>query len=317
MVPCPMRPTSSPAHGAHMNELELIEWVRERSRAHSSLLIGIGDDMAVVAANQGVFLVATDLLLDSVHFDSHVHTAHQIGRKAAARALSDCAAMAVRPVTILVSLVLPRGETHIDPAELMGSLMQTSRQFGAEVAGGDTARWSGPLAIDVVVTAEPYPGISPVLRSGARAGDRLWTTGPLGGSILGHHLEFTPRIEESRTIAERLGPGLHAMLDISDGLTLDLGRMCRASGVGAQLDEIMLDDVVTDDARSCADRDGVSPLDHALSDGEDYELLLAVAPDSNVDGLGLYPLGSIVADGLAFKDRHGQVKCIEPRGYVH
>jgi len=300
-----------------MDELEIIEWVRARSRTHSSIRVGIGDDMAIVDAGAGCFLVSTDLLLDQVHFDSKIHSPTQIGRKAVARSLSDCAAMAVRPVSVLISVALPRSMP--DPAirELFQAMCNTAAQFGAVIAGGDTARWNSPLAIDVAVTGEPYLGIEPVPRKGAKLGDVVYSTGRLGGSILGRHLTFLPRIDEARTIATKLGGKLHAMIDISDGLTLDLWRLCQESGVGALLDESLILEAVSDDARTLARTDGISDLQHALSDGEDYELLMAVDPSATISGLPVLPLGRIVQSGLSMTRVHGVVEALVPRGFVH
>lgn len=300
-----------------MDELEIVEWVRERSRPHPAVLTGVGDDMAVIAAPAGQFLLSTDLLLDGVHFDSKVHTFTQIGRKAVARVLSDCAAMAVRPAALLVSVALPTDMPWSNVKDLFESMHAIAEEFGAGIAGGDTARWGAPLAIDVTVTAEAYPGIAPVKRSGAKINDAIYTTGPLGGSIRGRHMAFCPRVAEALTIATRLGNDLHAMIDISDGLALDLWRMCEASQVGALLDESALQSVISNEARQCEPRDGVDALQHALNDGEDYELLLAVAPSADVDGLQLNSIGRIVASGLTLTRLDGKAETLLPRGYVH
>jgi|CXWL01.1.fsa_nt_gi thiamine-monophosphate kinase len=300
-----------------MNELEIVEWVRRRSRTHSSILTGVGDDMAVIAAPTDKFLLSSDMLLDGVHFDSKIHTFRQIGRKAVARALSDCAAMAVRPTAVLVSVALPKDMPSPSVEELFEAMHVVAEEFGAGVAGGDTARWDAPLAIDISIAAEPYPGIAPIRRDGARINDLLYTTGRLGGSILGKHLTFVPRIQEARTIAARLGGDLRAMIDISDGLALDLWRMCEASSVGALLDETSLSNVISSDARLCAAKDGVDCLHHVLSDGEDYELLVAASPSADTTGLSLIPIGRIVAGGLGLTRLSGQVETLQPRGYVH
>ena len=182
--------------------------------------------------------------------------------------------------------------------------------------GGDTTAWSKPLAIDVAVVAVPYDGIEPVTRSGARVGDGLYVTDQLGGSLLGRHLSFTPRVHEARALAGMLGQRLHAMIDISDGLALDMWRMCKSSGTGAVLDEGQLEQVVSDDARSAA-ADGRTPLDHALSDGEDFELLIAVDGDATQSPVPLYSIGQVTEAGLAIRRADGRVDPLEPEGYVH
>lgn len=300
-----------------MNELEMVEWVRRRSRTHSSILTGVGDDMAVIAAPARQFLLSSDMLLDGVHFDSTIHTFRQIGRKAVTRTLSDCAAMAVQPTAVLVSVALPKDMPSPSVEELFEAMHVVAEQFGAGVAGGDTARWNAPLAIDITIAAEPFPGIAPIMRNSAKVNDLLFTTGQLGGSMLGKHLAFVPRIQEAHVIATRLGGDLHAMIDISDGLALDLWRICEASGVGAMLNESSLTNVISADARKCAAKDGVDCLRHVLSDGEDYELLLAVGPSVDTAGLPLIPIGRITASGLELTRLDGKVEPLQPKGYVH
>ncbi len=273
--------------------------------------------MAVIAAPAGQFLLSSDLLLDGVHFDSNVHAFRQIGRKAVARVLSDCAAMAVRPVAVLVSVALPKNMPWSNVKDLFEGMHAVAEEFGAGIAGGDTARWGSPLAIDITMTAEAYPEIAPVKRSGAKINDALYTTGPLGGSILGRHMAFCPRVAEALTMATRLGSDLHAMIDISDGLALDLWRMCEASQVGALLDESALQSVISAEARQCAARDGIDALQHALNDGEDYELLLAVTPSATVEGLELRPVGRIVSSGLTLTRLDGKTEQLKPEGFVH
>ena len=168
----------------------------------------------------------------------------------------------------------------------------------------------------MAITAVPFSGIAPVSRSGARPGDALHVTGPLGGSLLGHHLSFTPRVHEARKIAETLGADLHAMMDLSDGLSLDLWRMCRASHTGAILNESQIDAVVSDDARRCAD-DNRNALSHALEDGEDFELLLATAGEAEVPGVELYRVGVVTQEGLRLRHADGRTETITPTGYIH
>ena len=300
-----------------MNELEIVEWVRRRSRTHFAIVTGVGDDMAVLRASGSQILLSSDLLLDGVHFISKDHSFLRIGRKAVARALSDCAAMAVNPTALLVSAALPSALESTSVEELFEGIHRAADQFGAGIAGGDTAKWEGPLAIDIAVLAEPFPGIAPVLRNGAKVGDRVCITGSLGGSILGKHLDFVPRIREAKIIAQTLGEYLHAMMDISDGLTLDLWRMCEASGVGAKLDEILLQGVISDDARRSSAGDGKSALEHAMTDGEDYELLVAVAPQADLRELELSPIGTIVKEGLQFQWRDSGVEVLRPGGWIH
>jgi len=169
--------------------------------------------------------------------------------------------------------------------------------------------------------AEPMAPRGPVRRSGARPGDTICVSGPLGGSLAGRHLTFTPRIELASRLV--LDPGLHAMMDISDGLALDLFRLCAASGCDAEMSAGQLEQVISDAARSLSAQDGRAPLDHALSDGEDFELLIAAGRELDHQDYGLTPIGQVTprADAnrssLVMCDPDGRKETIEPRGYEH
>lgn len=296
-------------------ERDLIAWLQTHQRPLPAVRLGIGDDMAIVETSSSAVLLSSDMLLDGVHFDTRVQSLGDIGRKAIASCLSDCAAMAVRPVAATVSLALPDSMTLEPVKALFGGMFAVANEFELAIAGGDVTRWCHPLAIDVAMVATPYEDIRPISRSGALPGDRLFVTGQLGGSLLGHHLSFVPRVHEAHRLAESLGDRLHAMLDISDGLSLDLWRMCQASGVGALLDEKWLEAVASDDARRVGDSQ--SAIDHVLGDGEDFELLLAVAGDPGDASVPLFPVGEVTREGLALRHADGHVTPLEPKGYVH
>jgi thiamine-monophosphate kinase len=225
--------------------------------------------------------------------------------------------MAVRPIAAVASVVLPHKIDLAAVKELFEGVFRGAAEFEVPVVGGDTARWNHPLAIDVTVIAEPYPGVEPIHRSGARVGDQVFVTGVLGGSLLGRHMNFTPRIAEAKLLAERLGADLHAMIDISDGLLLDLWRVCRESDVGATLDERQVLLVVSKDATRMATTDKRTALDHALSDGEDYELLVTIAAGAVTAGLPLRQIGRVVEEGLALAKADGSIEEVAPQGYVH
>jgi thiamine-monophosphate kinase len=226
--------------------------------------------------------------------------------------------MAVRPLAATVSVALPADGAMDDARNLSLGMEAIAAEFDLALVGGDTTCWAHPLAIDVAITAAPYEGIKPVTRSGAKVGDDLYVTGALGGSLLGHHLSFTPRVREAKTLAETLGDRLHAMMDISDGLSLDLWRLCQASGVGASLSTRSVDDLVSEDAVRAAS-DGQTPLEHALTDGEDFELLVAVHGGSDIPPLP-FPfsmIGRTVPSGMTMLGADGAGKPLEPRGFVH
>lgn len=307
------------------DELALVQWLRAQQDYDPRVALGIGDDMAVMTPQKGFLLVASDMVLDGVHFDSTRDDLSLIGRKALACNLSDCAAMAVRPLAATVSVALPRGMALEDVKAIYKGMFGLAKEFAVAIVGGDTTRWDHPLVIDVSITATAYEGVDPVTRYRARPGDRLYVTGKLGGSLkTGRHLRFTPRVREAKQLAESLGAGLHAMMDISDGLSLDLWRMCQASGVGARLDEGELqravhDDVSADGIATCADLESgnLSAIDHALSDGEDFELLVAVDPAANVSKLELLPVGEVTSSGYHMHCVDGTQLDLQPRGYVH
>jgi thiamine-monophosphate kinase len=240
-----------------------------------------------------------------------------VGRKAIAVNLSDMAAMAGRPIAAVASVALPRQGGRRLAEELYLGLREIAEDFQTAIVGGDTNSWDGPLVISVTVIGEAT-GRGPVRRSGARPGDLLLVTGPLGGSIRGKHLTFTPRVREAIQLHSIVS--LHAMIDISDGLAADLNHICVESGCGAVLHA----DQIPISADAQAMQDGKSPLDHALSDGEDFELIFAVdekdarqlLESQPVSGITLVHLGECVEQGLSI-EQNGIHRSLEPRGYEH
>lgn len=297
-------------------ETELVSWLRENAPRAEHVELGIGDDMAVLSSPGGKHLLASDMLLDGVHFDVSRHELERIGRKCVACCLSDCAAMAVRPLGVVVSVAFTRGFGLERAQRLFAGMFALAREFEISVIGGDTTVWDHPLVVDAAIVAATYEGVEPVRRSGARPGDGIYVTGKLGGSVLGRHLDFVPRVREARLIAESYGRALHAMMDLSDGLSLDLWRMCEASGVGALLDEEAVCGVASPEARELSIRDGRSALEHVLSDGEDFELLLAATMPPKVAGLEISRIGTITESGYFMRNRSGRVP-LEPKGFVH
>jgi len=300
-------------------EWAFIEWVRQRTGTETfpSVTLGVGDDCAAIRFGDGQVLITTDMLLDGTHFDSRHHRPEQIGRKAMACSLSDLAAMAARPLGALVAVALKTGGGMEYAQRLFNGMKEIADRFACPIVGGDTTGWPAPAAVCVTMLGECPRGRPPIRRSGAQVQDLIYVTGPLGGSILGRHLTFEPRIELADRLADRLK--LHALMDISDGLAIDLWRICLASGVGALLDESLLESVISEDARGLSAKDGVSPLDHALHDGEDFELLV-VMPEQEVPSElteSLRVVGRIVPEDLHLRRTNGRIEPIEPRGYEH
>lgn len=301
-----------------MGEFAFIDWLRRRTPADARVLIGPGDDTAALRLTPGApCLVTTDMLLEGSCFHVEEAGARQVGRKAMAVNLSDIAAMAGRPVAAVVSGGLPRHGGRALAEELYLGLRDVADAFNTAIIGGDTNSWDGPLVLSVTVIGEATER-GPVRRSGARPGDWLLVTGPLGGSILGKHLTFTPRVREALLLHEQAD--LHAMIDISDGLAADLHHICEESHCGAVLRAESIP--ITPAAQGM--NDGRSPLEHALGDGEDFELILAVAPgdakrllaDQPIPGITLVHIGECVTDG-PWLEENGQRTPLPPRGYVH
>jgi thiamine-monophosphate kinase len=298
-------------------ELDFLQWLSQRAPKSPMLRCGIGDDMAILDPAAQSVLFSSDLLLDGVHFNCRTQRLDLIGRKALACCLSDCAAMAVRPIAATVSVAFPSGFSMDDARSLFEGIFTLAEEFRIAIAGGDTTTWGESLAVDVAILATPWERTQPVPRSGARAGDRLFVTGPLGGSLLGRHLGFTPRVSEAKALAKALGSRLHAMIDISDGLALDLWRLCQASGVGARLDEKMLEAVISDDAKRLAAQGESTPLEHALHDGEDFELLLAIDGGMEAYGGPIFEIGTIKESGFELRRAGGAVEALKNKGFIH
>jgi thiamine-monophosphate kinase len=284
-------------------ESELIARLRRRLPAHPLLRLGPGDDAAVLRlAGTEECVLTVDMLTDQVDFELGQIDPRQAGRKALAANLSDLAAMASRPLAAVIALALPRrGGLELAEA-LYEGLLPLAERYEVAIAGGDTNSWDGPLAISITLLGE-VTGRGPLCRGGARAGDRIVVTGSLGGSILGRHLQFEPRVHEALLLNEQYE--LHAGIDISDGLLRDLGHVAEESGCGAVLRTDAVP--ISDDARRLAELlgDGTTPLDHALGDGEDFELILAVPPEEAGRMLAEQPLGVALAEIGEFVDEPG------------
>jgi len=254
-------------------------------------LVGIGDDCAVFRVDEGRdTLLTTDMLTERVHFLRERTTPRQLGRKSISVNLSDIAACGGEPKEALVAVAIPDGISVEYFDELFAGMRECAHQYGVNIIGGDTTSSPRDLVISVTLVGSVARGRA-VLRSGAREGDRIFLTGPVGDSAAGldiiknhseiekefaelvlAHLDPTPHVHEGQTIG---ASGLAtAMIDLSDGLTVDLGHICHASGLGARIhwDRI---------PRSTGFREYITRTDLdekrlALSGGEDYVLLLTV-----------------------------------------
>ncbi len=291
--------------------------------------LGLSDDAALLSlSGGGEIVVTTDLLTDGVDFELGKHEPGRIGRQAMAANLSDLAAMAAKPQTAFISVALPRESGGGPLALAIGlheGILQLAAEFDVAIAGGDTNTYDGPLVLSVTALGETTSG-RPLTRSGGRPGDWLLVTGALGGSILGHMLDFTPRVREAMLLHERYE--LNAGIDISDGLALDASRLAQESGCGALLN---LDRVpISQDAIRLSELDGAADiptaaLHHALGDGQDFELLIAASPVVAEQILNERPIeceiahvGKLVSEpGLWQKMPDGPQIPLEPTGWRH
>jgi thiamine-monophosphate kinase len=315
------------ASGPEKSESELIRRLRQELRPAGApgpprppgLPQDFVDDMAGLAGAAEPLLWTVDMLMDGVDFESTRHGWAEIGRKAMAVNLSDCAAMAVRPLSALLAVALHNALALDDAVRLARGAHEFGLRYGCPLVGGDTNSWDHPTVISITIAARPEPGRAPVRRDGARPGDAVYVTGPLGGSRLGRHMTFEPRIETALAINRALSPT--AMIDVSDGLALDLWRILEASGCGAVLEAAALDQVLHPDALVLAARDGRPPRAHALFDGEDFELIVTVppaVPEPRCRALGLRPLGRLQAEpGLFLREGDDTCVPIPRRGWEH
>jgi len=300
-----------------LSEFSYINWLRKRIPSQASVLIGPGDDTAAMRVDGSrPLLITTDMLMEGSCFLLRDAGAHAVGRKALAVNLSDIAAMAGRPTAAVVSLGLPREGGQAIAEGLFEGMREIAEQFDVPIVGGDTNSWSGELVVSVTVLGEAT-GSGPVRRNGARPGDAIFVTGALGGSIRGKHLDFVPRVRESQLLHAMVG--LRAMIDISDGLSRDLHHLCEESGCGALLDSAAVP--ISDDAIELAATSGKSPLEHALGDGEDFELLFCVGAEDGErlrqhSPVPVWQIGVMTEQGVELM-RDGTRHVLPIMGYEH
>lgn len=257
-------------------EQSFVAWAKMRAKRLPQVKLGIGDDAAILDNSQEDVVVTTDMMMEGVHFESERVELSRVGRKLVAINVSDLAAMAAKPVAVLLSMAIPtRAPKAADEiaAEIYEGVCNAAEHFQIALIGGDTNCWNGPLVLSMTAIGKTVDRAC-WQRGGAVPGDLIVVTGPLGGSILGKHLDFEPRLDIADCLREL--QIVHAAMDISDGLSVDLLRMCDASHCGAILE---LDRVpVSQAAHDLAVTSQRPPVEHALGDGEDFELLMAIAP---------------------------------------
>jgi thiamine-monophosphate kinase len=308
-----------------MNEFELIARLTKNLPTNKTVVAGAGDDCAVLdlGVPDKLILFKTDAVVEGIHFMRETPP-EKIGRKALARCLSDIAAMAGTPIAALVTIALPENFDADFIAKIYDGLNALAEKFGVAIVGGETTTNPERILISIALLGTVARG-KQILRSGAKIGDAIFVTGELGGSLVGKHLDFEPRLEEARWLAENFP--IHAMMDLSDGLAGDLRHILRASKVGA---EILKSSVPISRAAKLRAKENSAAKPAfiaALGDGEDFELLFTLASKDAVkllDGwkkkfpnLKLSCIGKIVAgDGILIRDKIGSHK-LKAEGYVH
>jgi thiamine-monophosphate kinase len=293
--------------------------------ANKTVVAGAGDDCAVL--DLGIpgrwLLFKTDAVVEGVHFTPET-APEQVGHKAFGRCLSDIAAMAGTPLAAVVTVGLPPGFDTGRVETIYEGMAKLARRYEVAIVGGETTTNPAGMFISVAMLGSVERGQA-VLRSGAKAGDAIFVSGELGGSLAGKHLTFEPRLREAQWLASHFH--IHAMLDLSDGLAGDLRHLLRASHVGAELLSSAIPISRESRRAARAESSAKPPLLAALTDGEDFELLFTVAgPDAVpvLDGwkkqfpaVLLSCVGKITGgEGITLRDKDG-VRPLSAHGYVH
>ncbi len=308
-----------------MNEFELIARLTRALPTNDSVVVGAGDDCAVLdlGLSDRWVLFKTDAVVEGIHFAPDAPP-EKVGHKALARCLSDVAAMAGTPTAALVTLGLPPKLDVARAEALYAGMRELARRHGVAIVGGETT--TNPERLLVSIALVGWVGKGKCLRrSGAKPGDAIFVTGELGGSLAGKHLEFEPRLAEARWLAEHFP--VSAMIDLSDGLAGDLRHVLSASGVGA---ELLASAIPISHTAKRAFRDRASqkpPLLAALTDGEDFELLFTVASRAAVPlldawkkqfpQLALKCIGKVTAGpAVTLRDKE-DLRPLPAHGYVH
>ncbi len=296
----------------NIGEFGFIDKLKGMLKADSSVVCSIGDDTAVIKYSRDEYLLfASDMLIENVHFkiSGQKNIFSKIGHKALACNISDIASMGGIPKYAVISLGLPPELDCKKALEFFSGAQKLARKFGISIVGGDLSK-SEKVIVDVSLVGFVKKK-NLTLRSGARNGDIIFVTGPLGGSGTGKHLMFTPRLKVAQYIVKKYK--INSMIDISDGLAGDLRQIIKSSEKGAMLFKELLP--VTPGFRS---------IEAALYEGEDFELLFTVSVKmaekiTKDKKLKVYAIGEILGNRKIFDlvNKKGRRMKLKPGGYEH
>lgn len=271
-----------------IGEFAFIDRIRRFAQERNDVLVGIGDDAAVVRCGGEMVVVTSDMAIEGVHFLLDRAAPKDIGWKVAAAGVSDIAAMGAAPKYIVLSIAAPPDCSLSTLDDVYAGIEELARGFETVIIGGDTTRSPQGIVIDVITIGETIGGVY-ATRSGARSGDLLLVTGHPGRSAAGRHAQEygqnaselirahyrpVPRVAEGQWLAQH--GSVHAMIDVSDGLAQDAGHLAEAAGLGIDIDSSEIP--LADDLKEYRAVRNRSPIDFALYGGEDYELAFAADP---------------------------------------
>ncbi len=298
-----------------LGEFGLIKRLARLTRVNSNVVCGLGDDAAVLKYTRDKYLLfTTDMLIEKVHFTRSMPP-EAIGRKALAVNISDIAAMGGKPGFAVISVGLPKDLKLVFAEKIYKGILKLAREFGISIVGGDTNQ-SKDIIINISLLGQVKKRHL-VLRSTAQGGDLIWVTGRLGNSFLsGKHLNFTPRLKFSEILVKKYKPS--AMIDISDGLVLDLSHILEMSHCGAVIYENLIP------------RAEGAKLQNALYDGEDFELLFTLPRNqarhfldslkhNREEDIPVSFIGEITSrkNKILLADRWGKTRLIPAKGFTH
>lgn len=308
-----------------MNELELIEKIKPLLPTNEFIIVGAGDDCAVLKTESPDLwmLFKTDAVVEGVHFTCETPP-EKVGHKALGRCMSDVAAMGGRPTVALVTIGLPNKFSASYVQSIYMGISNLARKYAVAIAGGETTTCPERIFISVsllgVVEKENC-----VFRTGARVGDAIFVTGELGGSIEGKHLDFEPRINEASWLVRNFKPT--AMIDISDGLATDLRHITVDHGLGAEILATAIPISQSAKRRAHLHTSAKPALTAALTDGEDFELLFTIPPSSAVKLVdswrAQYPTLKLSCIGKVLPEKVFKIRTkngifdVTEHGYIH